>query len=818
MNLLRYTSIIFSIFLYSFAGIAQKMPNYSKAVIYFDGKSVSELAILGIDISHGELIKGFSFESDFSEYELYEIEQAGFQFDIIEPNAGKYYLESVASNESAHSHQRTNSFCPDGSCFYYPKQDPTNFKLGTMRGFFRLQEIQEELYKMHFFYPHLISEETPLGDFRTHEGRGLSFFKITTNPENEHPERPKVLHTALHHAREGITVSQMIYYMWYLLENYEHDENIKYILDNSELYFVPVVNPDGYLFNERHFFSGSGELGLHRGNMRRTVTPEGDTFFGVDLNRNYGFNFALNNVGSSNNPRIETFRGPFEFSEPETQAIKWLCERVPFKIAINHHSFGEFVIVPFGDNVTPNQQYEEFYNMGRNMTQCNNYKVGENLELLAYETNGSSDDWMFGDVLSKNPIYAFTPEIGHAGHGFWPAQSEILPLCRNMISMNLYSCMAALNYGTLKDMTSAFHHENTTEILALVEKKSLGEGSFIVRMEPLNQSIISGTEEKIINLDAFHSKQVKFNIQLRPDISHNESTEIKYAIHLDNGHFIISDTTIAYYMGPKNILFEETFFSMNNWVPNGVSTWGLDESEFYTQFTCISDSPNTPYQGNTTNTIESRNPIFIPENAEEVYITFKAKWEIDYSNDYVQLSISNNGLTGWTPVCGSFTSNNSRSIIETTPGYSGFQQEWVNEFIPINEYKGGNIYLRWRMVSSERNNPRNYRGFFFDDLKIISTSEIETATTEAKASETILKVWPNPSSGNINFTWMGLDQYSNSSVDIKISDTYGKAVYNNRMSVSELNNLQTNILVPGIYFYQIGSKTTGFQYGKIVVQ
>lgn len=43
---------------------------------------------------------------------------------------------------------------------------------------------------------------------------------------------------------------------------------------------------------------------------------------GVDLNRNYGYKFAYDAQGSSNNECSEIFRGAHPFSEPETQAIR----------------------------------------------------------------------------------------------------------------------------------------------------------------------------------------------------------------------------------------------------------------------------------------------------------------------------------------------------------------------------------------------------------------------------------------------------------------------------------------------------------------
>ena len=49
-----------------------------------------------------------------------------------------------------------------------------------------------------------------------------------------------------------------------------------------------------------------------------------------------------------------------------------------------------------------------------------------------YPASGDSDDWMYADdLLTKPKIYAMTPEIGGDNDGFWPAQSRILPICKN---------------------------------------------------------------------------------------------------------------------------------------------------------------------------------------------------------------------------------------------------------------------------------------------------------------------------------------------------------------------------------------------------
>ena len=96
-------------------------------------------------------------------------------------------------------------------------------------------------------YPKLITYRAPVSDtIKTHGGRPLWFVKLSDNPNVKEDDEKEVLYTALHHAREPNGMSQMLFYMWYLLENYATNEEVRYIVDNLELYFVPCINPDGW--------------------------------------------------------------------------------------------------------------------------------------------------------------------------------------------------------------------------------------------------------------------------------------------------------------------------------------------------------------------------------------------------------------------------------------------------------------------------------------------------------------------------------------------------------------------------------------------
>src|SRR4029453_16587448 len=105
-----------------------------------------------------------------------------------------------------------------------------------------------------------------------------------------------------------LSMQQLIYYMGYLLENYQNDSLVKNIVDNRELYIIPCLNPDGYLYNELTDPSGGG---MWRKNRRDNL----DGNFGVDLNRNYDLFWGYDDNGSSPNTFSETYRGIFPASE-----------------------------------------------------------------------------------------------------------------------------------------------------------------------------------------------------------------------------------------------------------------------------------------------------------------------------------------------------------------------------------------------------------------------------------------------------------------------------------------------------------------------
>ena len=309
--------------------------------------------------------------------------------------------------------------------------DGAGFGFGSMGGYYTFNEVLAKLDEMRANYPNLITAKVPIG--LSHQNKEIWMVKISDNADQDEDE-PEMLYTGLTHAREPEGMEVLLYYMFYLLENYGTDPEATYLVNTRELYFVPVVNPDGYVYNQTNSPNGGG---MWRKNRRNN----GDGSFGVDLNRNYSYNWGANNQGSSPNPSSDTYRGPSAFSEPETQAIRQF--HIPRHIfnAFHYHTFGNYEIHPFGLSPTtlpPEPDRSLFLLYGSEITAMNGYLLGNSWATVQYGVNGDAVDWSYGDTVVKNKVFAFTPEVGGESDGFWPPSSRIVPLAQQNLGPNLY--------------------------------------------------------------------------------------------------------------------------------------------------------------------------------------------------------------------------------------------------------------------------------------------------------------------------------------------------------------------------------------------
>jgi Zinc carboxypeptidase len=172
------------------------------------------------------------------------------------------------------------------------------------------------------------------------QGREILAVKLTrrarTRPDGS---RPAVLHVSTQHAREwiGTEVNRRLL-MSYVNRWRDRDPDVRELLRETELWFVLVANPDGYqyTFDSERLWRKT----LRDNNGDGQIAP-GD---GVDPNRNFPNHWGYDEEGSSSQPTSETYRGPAPASEPETQALKALMDRIGFTFFVNWHSNGQWLL------------------------------------------------------------------------------------------------------------------------------------------------------------------------------------------------------------------------------------------------------------------------------------------------------------------------------------------------------------------------------------------------------------------------------------------------------------------------------------------
>ncbi len=263
------------------------------------------------------------------------------------------------------------------------------------------------------------------------QGRPIRAIKISDNAAIDESE-PEALIMGCHHAREIMSVEMPLLFAHYLLERYGTDSRVTELVDTREIWIAPMINVDGHVYVELNH-AGSSSYWWRK---NRTLNAGGS--YGVDLNRNYGYRWGYDDIGSSPIPSSAVFRGTAPFSEPETQAVRDFCASREFAMSLSYHSYGELILYPWGYAALNTMDHGLFAALGDSLRQGNGYTAGNAASGAIYVTNGDSDDWLYGETQIKDPMYAFTVELNtYEEGGFAPPEDLIQPTFDEMIPLSL---------------------------------------------------------------------------------------------------------------------------------------------------------------------------------------------------------------------------------------------------------------------------------------------------------------------------------------------------------------------------------------------
>ena len=185
------------------------------------------------------------------------------------------------------------------------------------------------------------------------QGRTIWGLKITDNPDIEENE-PEVRIIGLHHGNEYMSGELPLLLALYLVENYNVNPMITDLVDNREIWIIPMMNPDGREAGTRNNANG------------------------VDLNRNYGY------MPQHSSP----------YSQPETQAIRNNALENNFVLSLSFHCSGNIVNYVWNYKHQQPPDNDVIVYLSEQYASHNGYWVVQGYDW--YQTLGDCNDFSYG--------------------------------------------------------------------------------------------------------------------------------------------------------------------------------------------------------------------------------------------------------------------------------------------------------------------------------------------------------------------------------------------------------------------------------------
>lgn len=754
-----------------------QIQNYQRVLIKAAPEQMNKLFQLGLSLDHS-FRSPQGIQVEISEDEVKQLQKAGIPHEVLISDMTRYY-------QDRNKEVQKEALLPN--CNFPLVNTPNNFHLGSMGGYFTLAEMENILDSMKLLYPNLISTKQAISSTQSIEGRNIWYVKISDNPGVDENE-PEVLYTALHHAREPESLSQLIFYMWYLLENYNSDPEITALVNNRELFFVPCLNPDGYVYNETISPSGGG---MWRKNRRQNS----DGSVGVDLNRNYGQDWGFDNIGSSPTPSTDVYRGPSPFSEPETQAIQSFCNSRQFVNALNAHTFGNHLIYPWGhiaSTYTPDKNTYESW--GHYLVREHRYSFGTCNETLNYLTNGDSDSWMYGEQTSKSKILAMTPETGGPNDGFWPASNRIVDLCKTTFAQNIKLARLAGTCVVAFDEQDKFISGNGY-LRYRVKRLGLSSGTSTLSITPVAGFSSVGPPKTYSNLSL--NQEIIDSIACTIAGTIANAQQLQYSISVNNDGVEQSQLLRKWYGNPLTVFYNDGSNTSNF---DLLGTWGIFTNSFVSAPSCITESPLGNYGPDDHKTLATKTELNLT-TALVAHLQYYTRFRVEKSFDQVTLEVSTNNGATYAPLCANYESP-PVTFDGSDPVYDGRQDEWAKEDIDLAAYLGQKIKLRLKFDSDfydERD------GFYLDDFLVRVLQNNTQVGLQKNSRVAGFEIFPNPSKGA--FT---LRTEQTAASDIRVYNSLGQTIDLSPVLSAEGFTFDLSGKAPGLYFVQFSHN--GFQH------
>jgi len=761
LYLLLFAGIVFgqSLVRVDYAGFAQ-MDDWTYDIVYIRGDAYIELV---------------GWEND-----LERLEQSGIHYEIIIQDMPEYYRSRFT---------------------------------GTMDygGYHKFSEIVAKLDSLHDEYPELVSEKISVSESR--EGNQLWAVKISDNVDIDEDE-PEILYDFAIHAREVITFEVAIYYMEWLLDNYGANPLATYIVNERELWFIPVMNPDGVLKNEESNPDGGGMWRKNTRDNNENSVFDYD-YDGVDMNRNFGYMWGTG--GSSPDPASDTYMGPDSFSEPELQGFRDFVISREFITYMNFHSYSNLYLFPWGYTEEHCDDHSFFMLYTDWMSALNGYVNGNAYETI-YQVSGGTFDWIYG-VLG---VFGISPEVGGEGDGFWPPEERIVPLCEE----NLLACIinaliadvAPRAYDVVVNEVSGdgdgyLDIGEQGEITVLVRNyglESISDVSVLIRPITPGISIIESTYAIPGSISERGGTAVANNLVFfaMPPISPGDIVKIEIVAQAQERYYF--PDTFSFTIGTPFAEFEDGLDAgYSEWTLSGEWEIGSPTSgpmSAYSSPNVLATLLSGDYSDDTHSEVTS--PwYYVSSEILSPTLRFRHWYSAEhdgtpYDGGNVWIRDSESSWVLLEPVSGyPAILNPYHPTMPNEPAFSGRLTEWTEEVFSLSEYSGDSIKLKFVFGSDAY---VHEAGWYIDDLSI-GGYEPETSATAAEREiiphKFLIKAFPNPFN---SVCILRISNFEQANCELEILDISGRILQKFKLGLGENEIvLDADKMDSGIYFARI---------------
>ncbi|HPN40141.1 MAG TPA: M14 family zinc carboxypeptidase [Candidatus Cloacimonadota bacterium] len=667
-------------------------------------------------------------------------------------------------------------------------------------GYRDYDQMVSELMQLQAIYPNLVQVSTIGSGWGSIYSQTVPYYtgfdhdlwavKVSANVSQEEDE-PAFYFVGEHHAREPISTEVCMEILIHLVENYGSNPEVTSFLDNSQVWIVPLLNPDGHkiVIDQTDVWWRKNIRDNNNNQEFNTDDSSGMGPDGVDINRNYGYRWGY--LSATDNMQMPTYHGPYAFSEPEASAFADFISSRRFLAGVSYHTYGQYVLYPYGfvgdinapDKVELQALATDMANVIlKQGSTTQHYDAMPSWQL--YPVSGSSDDWIYGTTGS----FAYTIEMATQ---FIPNQNQM----QQIITQNLNGAMMLLRRSQKKMLTGHVTNAETgAPIPARVwidgyDNHPLGfapicaDSTFgrYYRLLPPGQyevryflpGFYPQTRTVVVTADAVSVEDVQLTpsqpmelfIQVRGDFFGGVS-EAQLVFDQDPEHVYTTDSAgwiiiPEFYPGEYNVTVSKPGYStlrvtrmiettsigfklssmagfddgfgngMGNWNTNG--SWGVSSAQVYSGASALADSPAGNYGSDISKWCRLSQPVNLTavENAD---LQFHISHNLSNDGDYCLLQYSLDGQN-WL-------------VFDSFTGVAA----WTLKSYSLNSFIGQSVHLRFLLVT---NSSANADGVFIDNFRVY-TGSLLTASDDLLASAVKLQSWPNPFQDKLSLMVSGL--------------------------------------------------------------